>query len=517
MEPTDRPDPVLTDVSSADPLLDAARPVLARAAETLNGTPTALLLVDHQSRMVARVSADATLERRLADAGAVSGAAFHEGAMGTTALGTTAEVRGDVVINGAEHYLEQFRSLSCFGQPIIHPSTRRVAGILCMTQVSAHLNPLSVPLVRGVVNDIAERLLSRSHSDHRLVIAAFEQAAERRDTAVAAIGDDLQLSNALAAQLLAPADFGTLRLLVEQDDRPPAITLVSGVVVDVHADRVPTVAHAAVFRLRPRLEDLPPAELIHTPPPAAQTATTVAICGEPGTGRSTRAFQVVPRDAATVVDVPGALLDGTPLDLAATLRLARGRGQGVVIDGADLLDDHALRLLQTAIGARTPAEPPIVIVTGPADSLSPSASALIARCRRRTTMPPLRQRTTELAALGQQLLHSREPKFELGTDAADALVSQEWPGNLAELAMVLGEAADNAQSRGSRTVDVADLPDGYRSSSRASRLLGLEQAERLAIVEALETAGGNKSNAAKSLGISRTTLYARIRALGIRS
>ena len=516
LEPSDRPDPVLTDVSSADPLLDAARPVLARAAETLNGTPTALLLVDHESRMVARVSADATLERRLADAGAVSGAAFHEAAMGTTALGTTAEVRGDVVINGAEHYLEQFRSLSCFGQPIIHPSTRRVAGILCMTQVSARLNPLSVPLVRGVVSDIAERLLSRSHSDHRLVIAAFEQAAERRDTAVAAIGDDLQLSNALAAQLLAPADFGTLRLLVEQNDRPPTITLVSGVVVDVAADRVPTVAHAAVFRLRPRLEDLPPAELIPTPPPAL-TATTFAICGEPGTGRSTRAFSLVPRQEATVVDVPGALLDGTPLDLAATLRSARARGQGVVIDGADLLDDHSLRLLQTAIGTRTPAEPPVVIVTGPADSLSPSASALIARCRRRITLPPLRQRSTELAALGQQLLHAREPKFELGTDAADALVSQEWPGNLSELAMVLGEAAGNAQARGSRTVDVGDLPDGYRSSSRASRLLGLEQAERLAILEALETAGGNKSNAAKSLGISRTTLYARIRALGIRS
>jgi transcriptional regulator of acetoin/glycerol metabolism len=45
--------------------------------------------------------------------------------------------------------------------------------------------------------------------------------------------------------------------------------------------------------------------------------------------------------------------------------------------------------------------------------------------------------------------------------------------------------------------------------------MGLEQAERQAIVAALAAAEGNKSTAATALGISRTTLYARIRALGI--
>ncbi|MFZ2512132.1 MAG: helix-turn-helix domain-containing protein, partial [Gordonia sp. (in: high G+C Gram-positive bacteria)] len=91
----------------------------------------------------------------------------------------------------------------------------------------------------------------------------------------------------------------------------------------------------------------------------------------------------------------------------------------------------------------------------------------------------------------------------------------DWPGNLSEFAMVLDEAAETARARGARTVDVADLPPDYRSNSRVARLLGLEQAERLAIIEALDAADGNKSHAAKRLGISRSTLYARIRALGI--
>ncbi len=517
LTPTDRPEPVLGDVASADPLLDAARPVLQRAAEALNGTPTALLLVDHRSRLVARVSADNTLERALADAGAVPGAAFTETAMGTTALGTPAEIRGDLMINSQEHYLEQFRSLSCFGRPIIHPSTRRVAGILCMTQAAARMNPLSVPLVRGIVADIADRLQTRAHSDHRQVIENFERAAERRDVAVVALGDDLQLTNSLAAQLLAPADFGSLRLFLEQRDVPPTVTLVSGVTAAVQAEPIPGVRRAAVFRLRPRLDPLPAGSLPAAPAHAsAAAATTVAICGEPGTGRTTRARSAVPRDTAVVVDVPAALLDGTPIDLAAILREARTSGRAVIVDGADLLDDRALALLQAAIAACTAAQPPLILVTGPAEALSPAAAAAVARCRRRTTLPPLRQRSTELAALAAESLAAREPSCTLSADAADALVSQEWPGNLSELAMVLDEAADTAWHRGSRRVDVDDLPADYRSTSRVTRLLGREQAERLAIIEALEAAAGNKSDAAKRLGISRTTLYARIRALDIR-
>ena len=46
-------------------------------------------------------------------------------------------------------------------------------------------------------------------------------------------------------------------------------------------------------------------------------------------------------------------------------------------------------------------------------------------------------------------------------------------------------------------------------------MAALEQAERDVIVTALRTAGGNKVRAARALGLSRTTLYARIRHLRI--
>ncbi len=512
LRPDARPEPLLHDVETADPLLDAARPVLERAATILTGTDTALLLVDSQCRMVSRVTAGTTLEGRLEQAGVIRGAAFDESQMGTTALGTTAEVRGDLIINGTEHYLEQFKKLSCFGRPIIHPATRRLAGIICMTEVAPQVNPLSVPLIRGLVDDIAERLRDRSHSDHRAVIAHFHRASTRRDIAIAAVGDDLQLTNALAAELLAPGDFGTLRTMVtDTSDAERTVTLVSGLDADVWVDRVDGVRHAAVFHIRPRVA-VPEVDAVAAAAPP-RTAQTVAVCGEPGTGRSTHARSLLPD--AVVVDVASALLDGSGPDLAGAVRRARSAGRGLIVDGADLLDDRSMRLAQAALAADDPSSPPIVLVSEPPTAAAPVLAATVACCRRRVTLPPLRQRTGELAALSHRLLAAIDPALRLAPDAADALASQEWPGNLTELGIVLDAAATVALARGSRQVAAADLPDGYRSSSRASRLMGMEQAERQAIIEALDASGGNKSHAAKSLGVSRTTLYARIRALGI--
>ncbi|CAM3688234.1 helix-turn-helix domain-containing protein [Tsukamurella ocularis] len=514
LRPDAHPDPEIGAIEAADTLLDAARPVLARAATALSGSNTALLLVDHRSRLVSRVTADLTLERRLEGLGAIAGAAFGEEEMGTTALGTPLEVRGDVAINGAEHYLEQFRTLSCFGRPIIHPATRRLAGVICMAEIADRINPLSIPLVRGLVEDISGRLLDRSHASHRAVIAAYQRAARRRDVAVAALGDDLQLTNAAAAQLLAPGDFGTLRLLLADGaPRTTTVTLVSGIAADVAVSRPDGAPHAAVFRLRPRADG--PAAPVVVPRSAAVTAPTVAVSGEPGTGRSTRALSCVAEDAHTVLDVAGAILAGREPDVPALLRACREAGRGLVVDGADLLDERSARLLHAAVGAPAGPGVSVVVVTGPAESLSPAVAALVARCRRRVVLAPLRERATEIASLGQGLVAAVHPRLDLGADAADALLSQEWPGNLSELSMVLTEAADAVLARGGRTVTTADLPAEYRGSTRAARLRGMEQAERRAILAALASADGNKSRAATALGISRTTLYARIRALGI--
>ncbi|MFW0795507.1 helix-turn-helix domain-containing protein [Gordonia sp. CPCC 205515] len=515
VSPDDPTPSTLVDIASADPLLDAARPVLDDAAARLADTHTSLLLVDHECRMVTRVAFGSTVERRLDELGASPGAAFGEDVVGTTALGTPVETRGGIAINGSEHYLEQFKSLSCFGQPIVHPATRRLAGILCMTEVSDQVNPLAVPFVNGIVADIADRLLDRSRAHQRRVLDAFQRAAPRRDIAVAALGDDLQLTNALAAELLSTTDIGTLRMVAADPglrESTLPLTLVSGVDVDMRVEPVAGVRGAALFWLRP-IETPSPTTTFTAAPPATAPAS-IAITGEPGTGRSTRARAAVDHAEPVVVDVADELIAGTVPDIPALVSQGRREHRPTIVDGADLLDEKSLTLLGRAATQATSGAP-IVVVTGPREQAGSTLAALLARCATRVDLVPLRHRTSELAALAATTLTDFDADLALSGQATDALMCQDWPGNLTELGSVLRRAADACRARAARVVEPGDLPEGYRTTSRAAHLSGREQAERTAIVDALDRAGGNKVHAARELGISRTTLYARMRALGV--
>ena len=64
-------------------------------------------------------------------------------------------------------------------------------------------------------------------------------------------------------------------------------------------------------------------------------------------------------------------------------------------------------------------------------------------------------------------------------------------------------------------ITAGDLPDGYPGAARARHLTGLEQAERQALVTALRDAGWNREAAARDLGISRATIYRKLRRLKV--
>lgn len=104
----------------------------------------------------------------------------------------------------------------------------------------------------------------------------------------------------------------------------------------------------------------------------------------------------------------------------------------------------------------------------------------------------------------------RELRFT--PSALEALASQPWPGNLRELHSVVRQVV---RTRRVGDVSVRDLPPTYQGRARSRRLTPLQQAEHDAIVEALRACRGNKKDAAKQLGISRSTLYTAIRTLGI--
>jgi transcriptional regulator of acetoin/glycerol metabolism len=91
------------------------------------------------------------------------------------------------------------------------------------------------------------------------------------------------------------------------------------------------------------------------------------------------------------------------------------------------------------------------------------------------------------------------------------LLRTNWPGNTQQLWQVLKRVV---QHRRTGPIQPRDLPPECWTVSR--RLLSpLESIERDAIVAALLDSGGNKMKAAESLGMSRATIYRKIREFGI--
>jgi sigma-54 dependent transcriptional regulator, acetoin dehydrogenase operon transcriptional activator AcoR len=106
---------------------------------------------------------------------------------------------------------------------------------------------------------------------------------------------------------------------------------------------------------------------------------------------------------------------------------------------------------------------------------------------------------------------SGHPK-RLQPSALQALMTMPWPGNVRELRMVLTSAAVRAPGR---EIDLRHLPAEYRGASTRRRLSSLQRSERESVLDALSVSHGNKKAAAGQLGIARSTLYRKMRALGI--
>jgi DNA-binding NtrC family response regulator len=137
-------------------------------------------------------------------------------------------------------------------------------------------------------------------------------------------------------------------------------------------------------------------------------------------------------------------------------------------------------------------------------------------------MPPLRHRLADIPALADHFL--RTAAARAGRDvvgftsaASEALASHDWPGNVRELQHAVERAVFLGQGR---LVDAADLPAAVRSGANATGhgsplKEALANPERQLILDALARSGWRRDLAARSLGINRTTLYKKLKRLGL--
>jgi len=148
-------------------------------------------------------------------------------------------------------------------------------------------------------------------------------------------------------------------------------------------------------------------------------------------------------------------------------------------------------------------------------------------------LPSLRDRREDIPLLAAHFLDriSREKsqKFTLSDEALRTMMRYEWPGNVRELensveracalssgpVLHLGDLPTQLQQNGLEARKAALTPAGEAQSAGTSEITPLADLERQAIVDAIRVLNGDKLQAARLLGIGKTTLYRKLKEYGI--
>jgi two-component system response regulator AtoC len=146
-------------------------------------------------------------------------------------------------------------------------------------------------------------------------------------------------------------------------------------------------------------------------------------------------------------------------------------------------------------------------------------------------IPPLRERKSDMVALVRSFLarYAPDENAQVTPAAMHCLFQYDWPGNVRELENCI----ERAIALGNRkTIDVPDLPGAIRATggalpiplatapaaetgAAAATATDLEEIERETIGRVFQQVGGDKALAGKMLGISRATLYRKLKRYNI--
>ena len=133
-------------------------------------------------------------------------------------------------------------------------------------------------------------------------------------------------------------------------------------------------------------------------------------------------------------------------------------------------------------------------------------------------IPPLRDRREDVPLLASHFLRRyaqryRKPAQSFAPDAMEALLRHAWPGNVRELDHAVERAVLMAEGD---SIQARDLALGAPTDGAAAlEQMSLEEVEQVLVRKALARAGGNVSEAAKALGLSRSALYRRLKHHGL--
>ncbi len=515
----------------------AALPVLDRLGAQLSGCDVAVVLANADATIVDRVVEPGRLARHLDDIMLAPGFSYAEHDVGTNGVGSALEQGRTADVVGSEHYATALAAMACVGVTIRDPRTARVLGVLDATAMAATYSPVMSALVHQAAQAIYERLYDDATVAERLLLGHFLDACRWSHRPVVALNERLFIQNPAAALLCDASDHAALFEQVRRSrgGAKGEIELALGnqdvrrASIEPVADGDRLVGELVVFdppeptprrgTRSPRLATLPGLvgssnrwdEVVALARQYARLRAWVVLAGEPGVGklamaramhevRDERGLLVVRDVAAEALTDVGRWIEGT----AAALEAA---GSTVVLRHVDLLDPAGAGALAHLLDTVDDRDRVWVVATTNERQDLGHLTALD-HFPHRLIVPPLRERPADIGLLARHFVGERG----IAPQVVAALAAQEWPGNARELREVLRPLCGPQQAL--RPVSLDDLPAAYRVR-RLPGLTRLEHTERQAILDALGACAGNKLDAAQRLGISRATLYRKLRAYKI--
>lgn len=475
------------------------------------------------------------------------GRRVHEADIGTTAPSCTLFEDQPVVLHGWQHYLSEFERFFCVSVPV-HGVNGELIGALDITGIGernaqAVLDQLRLAAMATENRLFAGlqdcRILSLQH-DPRLIGTPLQ--------GLLALNDDGQIcaANATARRLLALEQagthwqevFGQHPGLAAQHKMPGLVPLNDGSCL---------YAHELGHKARHSYPVSSPSPLGRDPllngrfdaaRKAFSAGIPVLLLGETGTGKEVFARALhdgldasAPFVAINCSAIPESLIeaelfgysDGTFTGArkgGAQGRLEEAHGGTLLLDEiGDMpapLQTRLLRVLQerqvTRLGSSQSRPFDVRVISATHCDLPKLISErrfredLYYRLNGYTVQLPALRERKDLASLIDTLLR-RHGHCHLHTDALACLLGQPWPGNIRQLEQVLRLASALAEDNGEI------LPEhlcGLTAVATAP-VTSLKAAQQRTISEALQANDGNISAAAQELGISRTTLYKKLR------
>jgi transcriptional regulator of acetoin/glycerol metabolism len=528
---------MVDDIDVDSSLLRSVRPVTEELLRQFATSDVAMMVTDRDARIVGRWTSGTVVARHLDRMGVHPGTIFDEALVGSTGLGTPLEAAGPIVVEGAEHYNDSFDAVVAVGAPIVHPGTGVVEGVLDLVAPTGAPIGLMLPLVSQAVREAGNRLVSGYAREDRELLDAFMQIERRGPRRpMLAVNSRLMMANTHAGAMLGSRPHLVLweeisRAIADGQDAVYLGDEGSGVIA-----RIRKISHSegclgAVLQLGPADRSVSPQVR-----PSSPARTLAARIGHRLPGHSLRWTRAVSSLAEALVHgVPVLLAGPAGVGKSALGRIAAELWEGREpdhVDASHLLDDawdvRAAEASRAVIVEGLGPEADLPAVMALVDTWSaqgrrviltwhdPSGAELPEIIEQRIhaviELPSLAHRPNDIG----DLIHAWSTRREDGgcpveVDAVRDLVQRLWPGNVRELFRTLDIAASN---RTGPRIRLDDLPSPDQPGPRR-QLTFLESVEREAIAKLLKVSGGSKVDVARELGISRSTLYRKLAALGL--